>query len=102
MANKQIEMKDAVQQSVFVPVTAPTVDAGMIVRTLVFVLSLINGIAAMFGLHWNLSVNQEQVYNILSAAILFGSGLWAAWKNNNVTKQARIKQAVANQVVVKK
>lgn len=102
MSNKQAVMKEAVPQSVFVPVEAPTLDVGMIVRTIVFVLSLINGIATMFGYHWNLKVDQQQVYDIISAAVLLGSGLWAAWKNNNITKQARIKQVVANQIVIKK
>lgn len=102
MENKQVEMKDAVPQQVFVPVEAPKLDAGMIVRTIVFVLSLINGISAMFGYHFNLNIDQEKVYNIVSAVILVGSGLWAAWKNNNITKAARVKQIVANQVVVKK
>lgn len=103
MDNKNTElMQDATPQQVFVPIAAPKVDAGMIVRTVVFVLALVNGIAAIFGYHWNLSIDQAQAYNVISAVLMAATGAWAWWKNNNVTKSARVKQAVANQVVVKK
>jgi SPP1 family holin len=103
MDNKNTElMQDATPQQVFVPIQTPALDAGMIVRTIVFVLALINGVAAIFGYHWNLSIDQAQAYNVISAAIMALTGVWAWWKNNNVTKTARVKQAVANQVVVKK
>lgn len=101
MASK-VDMKDAAQETVFVPIKAPRIDASMVVRTIVFLLSLINAIAGLFGFHWNLKIDQEMTYNIVSAAFLFGSSIYAAWKNNNITKKARIKQAVADQVVIKK
>ena len=88
------------QQSVFVPEDAPAVDAALVVRTIVFVLSLINAVAALFGKELHLQINQDLWYQIVSAAWLIGSSLWTAWKNNNITKAARVKQAVANQVVV--
>lgn len=90
------------QQQVFVPIEAPALDAGMIVRTVVFLLALVNGVAAMFGYHWNLSIDQAQAYNVISAAIMALSGVWAWWKNNNVTKAARVKAEVAKQIVIKK
>jgi SPP1 family holin len=101
LANKEVKIKTE-SQEVFVPVEAPKVDAMMIVRTLVFLASLINAVAALFGKELNLHVNQDLTYQIISAALLVGSSLYAAWKNNNVTKAARIQAAAAKQVQIKK
>lgn len=106
MQNKKLKAKVAetqqVPQQVFVPVEPPKIDAGMIVRTIVFVLTLVNGIASMFGFHWNLSIDQAKAYKVISGTLMAASAIWAWWKNNNVTKAARIKQAVAAQVKVNK
>jgi SPP1 family holin len=97
-----LDNKEVGKTEVFVPEAAPKVDARMIVRLLVFVVALINAVAAMFGKQLNLEVDQEIWYQIISAALLIGSTLWTAWKNNNISKQARIKAEVAKQVEVKK
>jgi SPP1 family holin len=97
-----LDNKEVVKtQEVFVPEAAPKVDAKMLVRLLVFVVALINAVAAMLGKQLNLVVDQNLWYEIASAALLIGSTLWTAWKDNNVTKQARIKAEVAKQVEVK-
>ncbi|ANY29361.1 putative membrane protein [Bacillus phage PK16] len=89
-------------QSVFVPVEAPRVEPMMIVRLLVFVLALVNAIGAMFGYDWNLSVDQQNVYDIVSALFLLGSGMHVAWKNNNISKTSRVKAHVGEQVTIEK
>jgi SPP1 family holin len=86
-------------QEVFVPEAPPKVDARMIVRLMVFVVALINTVAAIFfDKDLNLSVDQAFWYEIFSAAFVIGSGFWATWKDNNITKKARIKAEVKNQV----
>lgn len=86
---------------VFVPEAAPKVDAKTIVRLLVLVVAMVNAVAAMFGKQLNLEVDQELWYNIVSALLVIGAGVWAAWKDNNITKQARISAEVAKQVTNK-
>lgn len=93
MENKEGQVKE-----VFVPETPPKVDARMIVRLLVYVVALINAVAALFGKQLNLVVDQELTYQIISAALLIGTSLWTAWKNNDISKRARIKAEVAKQV----
>lgn len=102
MQNKKVKAMATEPQQVFVPVEPPEIDAGMIVRTIVFVLTLVNGIASMFGFHWNLSIDQATAYKVVSGVLMAVSAIWAWWKDNNVTKSARIKQAVADQVKVNK
>ncbi|AXQ67810.1 holin [Bacillus phage Kioshi] len=87
-------------QSVFVPVEVPRVEPMMIVRLLVFVLALVNAIGAMFGYDLNLSVDQQNVYDIVSALFLLGSGFHVAWKNNNISKTSRVKAHVGEQVTI--
>ncbi|AMO25956.1 holin [Bacillus phage Thurquoise] len=88
------------EQQVFVPVEVPKVEPMMIVRLLVFVLALVNAVGAMFGYDLNLSVDQQNVYDIVSAMFLLGSGFHVAWKNNNISKTSRVKAHVGEQVTV--
>lgn len=97
-----MDNKEVNKTEVFVPEAAPKVDAKMLVRLLVFVVALINAVAAMFGKQLDIVVDQNLWYEIISAAMLIGSTAWAVWKDNNVTKKARIKAEVAKQVEVKK
>jgi SPP1 family holin len=97
-----LDNKEVQKTEVFVPEAAPKVDARMLVRLLVLVVALLNAVAALFGKQLNIEVNQDLWYQIISAAMLIGSSLWTAWKNNDVTKQARIKAEVTKQVEVKK
>lgn len=98
----KFQTKDAEQQQVLVPVEAPNVDAMMIVRTLVFVVALVNAVAAIFGFNFHLTINQQIWYDGISAFLVVASGAYGYWKNNNFTKQARIKAEVAKQIVIKK
>jgi len=100
--NKQVQQEEQkhVEQSVFVPVEVPKVEPMMIVRLLVFAVALINAVAAMCGYNLGLEVDQQNAYDIISALFLLGSGFYATWKNNNITKQSRVKAHVAEQVQV--
>ena len=92
-------------QEVFVPEVAPKIDPKLLVRLMVVVVGLINAVAAMFGSAFSIELNaehQQAWYEIFSAAWLVGSVIWAVWKNNDITKKARIKAQVAKQVEVKK
>lgn len=58
-----------------------------IARTIIFFITLINGIFAMCG--WEIiPVSNEQIYDLVSAVALLGGGIWAWWKNNSFTKPA--------------
>lgn len=102
MQNKKLKEKATEPQQVFVPVEAPKIDTDTIVRTIIFLLSLVNSIAATFGFHWNLNIDQAQAYEAISVIVMGVTAIWAWWKDNNVTKSARIKRAVADQVKVNK
>lgn len=92
------EYIDPNKREVFVPEEAPKVEPRMVVRTIVFVVAIINAILAMFGIAGDLTVDQETLYAVISGAFLFGSGIVAYFKNNNLTKQARKKSAVEDQI----
>ncbi|ALO79560.1 holin [Bacillus phage Hobo] len=103
MAENKVEVQEQthVEKQVYVPVEVPAVEPMMIVRLIVFVLALVNAVGAMFGYDWNLSVDQKNVYDIVSAMFLLGSGMHVAWKNNNISKTSRVKAHVGEQVVEK-
>ncbi|AEW47159.1 putative holin protein [Bacillus phage BCP78] len=100
--NKQVQQEEQkhVEHSVFVPVEVPKVEPMVIVRLLVFAVALINAVAAMFGYNLGLEVDQQNMYDIISALFLLGSGFYATWKNNNISKQARVQAHVAKQVSI--
>lgn len=100
--NKQVQQEEQthVEKSVYVPVEVPKVEPMMIVRLLVFLVALVNAVASMLGYHLDLAVDQQNAYDIISALFLLGSGFYATWKNNNISKQSRVQAHVAKQVQV--
>lgn len=86
------------RKEVFIPIETPSVNAGMIVRTVVFLVAIINSIAAQFGVADGFTVDQELLYQVISGLFLVGTGAVAWFKNNDVTKKARVRAVVAKQV----
>ncbi len=58
------------------------------VRLIVMAIAMLNQTLTMFG--WNpLPYSDEQIYEGVSAVFAIASTLWAYWKNNNITPEAR-------------
>lgn len=87
-----------VQKSVHVPEEAPKVSTSLVVRTIVYIVAIINGVAAFLGYDLGLEVNQEFVYELVSLIFMGGAFIDAYWRNNDLTKKARIKSEAAKQV----
>jgi len=90
------------KHEVFVPESAPKIGAATIVRFIVFGVALINAIARLCGHELGLEIDQNVTYDIVSAVLLFGSASQMAWKNNAVTKQARLREHAAKQIELEK
>lgn len=57
-----------------------------IVRCVIYILVLANQVLAIFGK--GLPFTTDLAYQIVSAVLTVGVGLWAAWKNNDFSKAA--------------
>lgn len=90
------------KQEVFIPESAPPITPGTIVRFIVFLVALINAVGGQLGYALDIRVDQNTLYDVLSALFLMGSSLHMAWKNNNISKQARIKAQAVEQIQIKK
>ncbi|QEM43221.1 holin [Bacillus phage Chotacabras] len=95
-------MENQDKHEVFVPQEAPPISPGTIVRFVVFLVALVNAVASLLGHELGLKVDQSVLYDVLSALFLMGSSLHMAWKNNNITKQARIKAHATEQITIDK
>ncbi|AGY48566.1 holin [Bacillus phage Spock] len=95
-------MENHDKHEVFVPQEAPPISPGTIVRFVVFLVALVNAVASLLGHELGLQVDQSVLYDVLSALFLMGSSLHMAWKNNNITKQARIKAHATEQITLDK
>lgn len=60
----------------------------VLIRTIVLAVALLNQILVMFGLN-PLPFSDEQVYEGVTAVFTVAASLWAWWKNNSVTKEAK-------------
>lgn len=87
-------------QTVVVPAEAPSIDKGLVVRSIVYLILIVNSVAAHFGLAFHLNGNEEFIYQVVSDVLLVLSFVQAYWKNNNISKAARIIDKVAEQVDV--
>lgn len=67
------------------------VDAGTIARTIVLGLGLLNMILAQLG-YVPLDIADSQIYQAVSDIVLIGGAVFAWWKNNPFTKNAKIAQ----------
>lgn len=95
-------MENHDKHEIFVPQEAPPISPGTIVRFVVFLVALVNAVASLLGHELGLKVDQSVLYDVLSALFLMGSSLHMAWKNNNITKQARIKAHATEQITLDK
>lgn len=64
-------------------------DKGLIVRTAVLVYALINNVLVMSGIN-ALPFADGDVEIAITGALTVGATLWAWYKNNSITKEARI------------
>lgn len=67
------------------------VDAGTIARTIVLGLGLVNMIIAQLG-YVPLDIADNQIYQAVSDLVVIGGAIFAWWKNNPFTKNAKIAQ----------
>ena len=74
------------------PATTPKIDSWTVSRFLVLLLALVNQALTMFG-HPVLNIDDTTITQLVSLAWTAGSAIWCYWKDNDVTKAARIKKA---------
>ena len=67
------------------------VNAGTIARTIVLGLGLVNMIIAQLG-YVPLDIADNQIYQAVSDLVVIGGAIFAWWKNNPFTKNAKIAQ----------
>lgn len=96
MAENQVPQANV--QTVVVPAEAPAIDKGLIVRSILYVILIANSVAAHFGLSFHLNGNEDFIYQVVSDVLLVLSFVEAYWKNNNISKGARIIDKVAEQI----
>jgi SPP1 family holin len=99
MAKEKMSVK-TVSEVVEVPMEAPKVTAGLVFRTVIFLIAIFNAGAALLGFDIEFQPNQDMIYEFITIAFTAGSFIVAYWKNNNVSKSARVKAAAAEQVKV--
>jgi len=90
------------KQVVDIPLEAPKLSSKLVAITIFYLLVIINGVAAMFGVDLHISPNYDGIYEGVSALAYVAAFAFAMWKNHNFTKEARVKAAVVKQVEVKK
>lgn len=98
MAENQVPQQNV--QTVVVPAEAPPIDKGLVARSIVYLVLIVNSVAAHFGLHFHMTANEDLVYQIVSDVLLVLSFAQSFWKNNNISKAARIIDKVAEQIDV--
>ncbi|TFU88317.1 phage holin [Mammaliicoccus sciuri] len=64
------------------------IDAGTLTRIIVLVLALINQALALTGFN-PIPVDEDALYQFISMAFMGVASIWAWWKNNPVTKEAK-------------
>lgn len=63
-------------------------DKMLIVRTLVLIVALVNNALVMAG-YSPIPYTEEEVESFISSLFLVFATLWAWWKNNSITKDAK-------------
>lgn len=64
------------------------VDVGTIVRTVLLALALLNQSLVLMGFS-PLPIEDAEVENLITLAFTVVTSVWAWWKNNSVTRDAR-------------
>ncbi|AGK86966.1 holin [Bacillus phage SIOphi] len=93
--NKKVKAK-----VVEVPTEAPKVGPKLVVTTIIYLIAIVNAAAASLGFNFNIDADYEFIYQGVSLVFMVGSFIHAYWKNNDVTKKARIKAEVSKQIKV--
>lgn len=68
-------------------------DINVIARFIALGVVLINSILTMFNIN-PIPFSQEEVYGIISIILTCGVTIYTAWKNNSVTKEAKMADRV--------
>ena len=63
------------------------ISAGTIARTIFLFVSLINGLAGIFGFT-QLDIDENTIYTVVTGISTIVSAVIAFWKNNSFTKEA--------------
>lgn len=77
------------------------IDAGTLTRMIVLALALVNSGLAMFG-YDVIPLDEEQLSNFINMAFLGVASIWAWWKNNPITKEAKWGQEKTNKYKAEK
>ncbi len=64
-------------------------DINVIARFIALGVVLINSVLTMFNIN-PIPFSQEEVYGIVSTILTCGVAIYTAWKNNSVTKEAKM------------
>ncbi len=64
------------------------IDAGTLTRMIVLIIALINQALALTGFN-PIPVDEEALYQFISMAFMGVASIWAWWKNNPVTTEAK-------------
>lgn len=78
-----------------------TIKTDTIVRTIVLIIALVNQALMVFGKEI-IPITEDQVYQIVSLIATVGASVWAWWKNNSFTKNAREADKVLEELKNKK
>jgi SPP1 family holin len=97
-----VDNKQPETQVVVVPAEAPKVNVNLVVRTIIYLFAIVNAAAAYFGFDFNIEVSGDFIYEGVSLVFGVGAFISAYWKNNDITKGARIKAKAAEQIATKK
>jgi hypothetical protein len=99
VANKRVL---TTPQLVHVPETAPKLSVKLVAITIFYLVVIANAVAEAFGLNLHIKANYEGIYDGVTALSYVVALAFAAWKNHNFSKTARIQAAVAKQIDPKK
>lgn len=75
----------------------PKIDKGTIISTSLLILALINQALQMFGIS-AIPIDDAQITTIVTLGFTVGTAVWAWWRNNNITKQARDNAEIVKRV----
>lgn len=98
------ETNDSDDAEVLKPGETPVIGAGTIARTVALAVAFV--LAALSGVNqWlvsqgrsPLNVDQATISNLVTYLVSLAAALWAWWKPNNFTKEARRKYALAEAI----
>lgn len=91
-------------EEVLKPGETPVIGAGAIARTTTliaaFALMALSGVNQWLAAHGRspLNVDQATITNVITYLVSLAAALWAWWKPNNFTKEARRKYALAETI----